>query len=308
MYQPLVEEPTEHSVKSWKEKGYYRQIHGHKIFVIDELPENTTEDTEQTLETIILIHGFPTSSWDWKSIWSGLNRRYRLLTLDMLGFGFSDKPNQRSYTIHKQADLFSTVIRELDLSNYHILAHDYGDTVAQELLARHAEGEMPKGCLSACFLNGGLFPETHRALLTQKLLLSPLGKLVNCFNGFSSFSKNFSSLFGKNTKPSEFELEGFWQIINENNGKHLFYNLITYIEDRKKFRERWLKPLQKSPLPLALINGSVDPVSGKHMVARYKELNCRLDYLKELDDIGHYPQVEDPESVLSAYSEFLNGI
>ena len=61
-----------------------------------------------------------------------------------------------------------------------------------------------------------------------------------------------------------------------------FIMLITYMRDRIEHRERWVSALQKSTIPLAVINGSVDPVSGAHMVARYKELNCRLDYLAEL--------------------------
>ncbi|MBB6520236.1 alpha/beta fold hydrolase [Pseudoteredinibacter isoporae] len=287
------------TIENWRSKGLYRQLCGHRIFTIDEWCGNEQKPT------VVLIHGFPSSSWDWEAIWEPLQGRYRLVTLDMLGFGFSDKPNKRNYSIHGQADLFEALIRELGLEQYHILAHDYGDTVAQELLARQLEGSGAGKCLSACFLNGGIFPETHRALLTQKLLLSPLGPLINHFNGFASFKKNFSSVFGPASKPTEFELQVFWQLINENNGKHLFHNLITYINDRKQHRERWIKPLQESSIPLALINGSADPVSGAHMVARYKELNCRLDYLKELPLIGHYPQVEDSEGVLDGHLEFL---
>ncbi|MDG1322225.1 MAG: alpha/beta hydrolase, partial [Porticoccaceae bacterium] len=154
----------------------------------------------------------------------------------------------------------------------------------------------------------GLFPETHRALLTQKLLLSPLGKFLNRLTGFSKFSRNFSSVFGPQSKPTEQELSHFWWLINFNNGKHIFHNLITYMRDRLEHRERWVNALQKSPVPLGLINGSVDPVSGAHMVARYKELECRLDYLAELPLIGHYPQVEAPTEVTKHYQEYLKSV
>jgi pimeloyl-ACP methyl ester carboxylesterase len=238
-------------------------------------------------------------------MWSELRLRYRLVALDMLGFGFSDKPNCRNYTIHGQADLVEALIRHKQLDEYHVLAHDYGDTVSQELLARQLEGSGVGRWLSGCFLNGGLFPETHRALLTQKLLLSPLGPFINRLSGFSQFKKNFSHVFGPDTKPSQGDLETFWALINENNGKHLFHNLITYIRDRRIHRERWLIALQKSTAPLALINGSADPVSGEHMVQRYLELNCRLDYLGRLENIGHYPQVEDADGVLDHYWRFM---
>jgi pimeloyl-ACP methyl ester carboxylesterase len=273
---------------------------GHSIFVVDE--------GAKTLPTIVLLHGFPTASWDWVPIWQALSRNYRLIALDMLGFGLSEKPNHRNYTIHQQADIVEALIKDKQLKKFHVLAHDYGDTVAQELLARQVEGSGEGSWLSCCFLNGGLFPETHRALLTQKLLLSPLGKFVNRLTGFSKFSRNFSSVFGPQSKPTEQELLHFWWLINFNNGKHIFHNLITYMRDRLEHRDRWVNALQKSTVPLGLINGSVDPVSGAHMVARYKELECRLDYLAELPLIGHYPQVEAPAEVIKHYQEYLESL
>ena len=100
-------------------------------------------------------------------------------------------------------------------------------------------------------------------------------------------------------------MQTFWQLINTNNGKHIFHNLITYMRDRVQHRERWVSAMQNSPIALGVINGSVDPVSGAHMVVRYRELNCRLDYVAELPLIGHYPQVEAPEEVLTHYREYL---
>jgi pimeloyl-ACP methyl ester carboxylesterase len=286
------------SPKQWQSRGKLEAVLGHSIFVLDE--------GDSSLPTIVLLHGFPTSSWDWQPIWSELAKNYRLIALDMLGFGFSDKPNSRTYTIHGQADIVEALVEIKGLTNFHVLAHDYGDTVAQELLARQLEGAGSGTWLSCCLLNGGLFPETHRALLTQKLLLSPLGKFLNRLTGYSKFSKNFSSVFGPQSKPSEQDLENFWWLINVNNGKHIFHNLITYMRDRIEHRERWVSALQKSTIPLAVINGSVDPVSGAHMVARYKELHCRLDYLAQLSVIGHYPQVEAPKEVYSHYQHFID--
>ena len=283
--------------EQWRERGELLNLLGHSVFLIDE--------GDPALPTILLIHGFPTSSWDWHPIWNVLLKDYRLIAVDMLGFGFSDKPSKHHYSIHGQADLIEAVVKTKQINSFHVLAHDYGDTVAQELLARQLNNNGAGQWLSCCFLNGGLFSETHRALLTQKLLLSPIGGLLNRLTGYAKFCRNFSSVFGPQSKPSEEELKNFWWLININNGKHVFHNLITYIRDRIEHRERWVSALQQSTIPLSLINGSVDPVSGEHMVARYKELNCRLDYLAELSEIGHYPQVEAPEKVTEHYRHFL---
>jgi pimeloyl-ACP methyl ester carboxylesterase len=80
------------------------------------------------------------------------------------------------------------------------------------------------------------------------------------------------------------------------------------MRDRRVHRERWLNALTQSPVPLALINGGADPVSGEHLVTRYQELGCRLDWLTKLPEIGHYPQVEAPEQVTAAYLEFFKTV
>ena len=156
-----------------------------------------------------------------------------------------------------------------------------------------------------CFLNGGLFPETHKARLIQRLLLSPIGPYVNKLSSKRTFDKSLSAVFGPATKPSPQELDAFWTLINYNEGKHGFHNLITYMTDRKTHRERWVGALQRSNVPIGLINGSVDPVSGAHMVARYRDVVSRDHFIVELSEIGHYPQVEAPQEVAAAYLRFL---
>ena len=288
--------PLSPELQGWMDKGFYFVSKEQKIFAIDA--------GSKSLPVLVLIHGFPTSSWDFAPIWSMLQSKYRIVCLDMLGFGFSDKPNNRDYKIHKQADLFKQLLNSLEIKQYHILAHDYGVSVAQEILARQANQESSLECLSCCFLNGGLFPETHQALFIQKASLSKFGKFVNSLTEYTMFTRSFSKVFGENSKPNSTELKLLWEAINYNNGKSVFYNLITYLHDRQEHRERWLKALVESKLPLAVINGSQDPVSGAHLVRRYKELNCRLDYLAELGEIGHYPQLEAPNLVGQHYLEF----
>ena len=90
------------ALASWKASGEWLELKGHQIFVKDEGPSD--------LPVLLLIHGFPTSSWDWYGIWDTLKSRFRLVTLDMLGFGYSDKPNVRTYSIHGQADIVEALV------------------------------------------------------------------------------------------------------------------------------------------------------------------------------------------------------
>ncbi|TWC34550.1 pimeloyl-ACP methyl ester carboxylesterase [Pseudomonas sp. SJZ079] len=253
-------------------------------------------------EPLLLIHGFPTASWDWHRLWAPLAARYRLIACDMLGFGDSAKPRGHAYSLLEQADLQQALLQHLGIEGpVHLLAHDYGDSVAQELLARHHEGRVR---LASCvFLNGGLFPETHHPVLVQKLLLSPVGWLIGKLFGRKQLAANFAKVFGPQTQPSVAELDDFWSLIAHNDGPGVMHLLIRYMPERRVQRERWLAAMQQGGVPLRLIDGAFDPISGAHMLARYRELIPEPDSVL-LDGIGHYPQTEAPERVLEHYLAF----
>jgi pimeloyl-ACP methyl ester carboxylesterase len=253
-------------------------------------------------EPLLLIHGFPTASWDWHYLWQPLAQRYRMIACDMLGFGDSAKPLNHTYSLLEQADLQQALLAHLQIEQpVHVLAHDYGDSVAQELLARHYEDRIE--IASCVFLNGGLFPETHRPVLMQKLLLSPLGWMIGRAFTRDALVKSFRQIFGPQTRPSESEMDDFWSLVDSNRGQHIMHKLINYIPERRVQRDRWVSAMQRGEIPLRLIDGEVDPISGAHMVERYRELIPDADTV-QLPGIGHYPQTEAPVQVLKHYLEF----
>ncbi|MCJ8170589.1 alpha/beta fold hydrolase [Atopomonas sediminilitoris] len=255
-------------------------------------------------EPLLLIHGFPTLAWDWHYLWAPLAQRYRLIACDLLGFGRSAKPRGHAYSLLEQADLQEALLDELAVNQpLHVLAHDYGDSVAQELLARHQDGVLAAPLASLVFLNGGLFPETHKPVLVQKLLLSPLGALIGRLFAREKLKQNFQRIFGPDTPPREDELDVFWQMLEHNNGRAGLHRLMRYMPERRVHRERWVRAMQQTAVPLRVIDGAVDPISGAHMVARYRELIPNPDTVL-LERIGHYPQVEAPEAVLEHYLAF----
>lgn len=253
-------------------------------------------------EPLLLIHGFPTASWDWHYLWQPLARRYQLIACDMLGFGDSDKPLEHEYSLLEQADLQQALLAHLQVRQaVHLLAHDYGDSVAQELLARHYEQRI--AIASCVFLNGGLFPETHRPVLTQKLLLSPLGWMLGRAFSRHGLANSFRQIFGPQTRPSESVLDDFWSLVHSNNGPRILHKLIAYIPERRLQRERWVSAMQRGEVPLRVIDGAQDPISGAHMVERYCQLIPEPDTVL-LPGIGHYPQIEAPLPVLKHYLGF----
>lgn len=281
----------------WRREGLTFRHRGHAVFY----------RSAGAGPALLAIHGFPSASWDWHPIWPELTRRFRVIAADMIGFGWSDKPRAYDYSIMDQATLQEDLLRALGVERGHVLAHDYGDTVAQEMLARYEErarrDEPGLAIESTCFLNGGLFPETHRPRFVQTLLASPLGSLVGRLSSKRAFASGLTAVFGPATPPGAVLIDQLWTLLRHRDGQRVLHRLIGYMAERRQHRERWVGVLTRTRVPLRVIDGAADPVSGAHMVARYRELVPAADAV-ELPGIGHYPQVEDPSGVLRAFLEF----
>lgn len=260
-------------------------------------------EEDETKPWLLLIHGFPTSSWDWTAIWPDLATHFRLAALDMLGLGLSEKPKNIAFSIVDQADLQEALLEHIGVSQTHLLCHDYGDTVGQELLARHNEGSLSFSILSVCFLNGGLFPERHRARPIQKLGLTPLGPLLGLVMSRARLRKSFDGIYGADTKASDAEIDGHWALLSENGGARVIHKLLRYIPERIERRERWVGALQSTNAPLRLINGGADPVSGEHLYHYFRQQIPNADAML-LKNIGHYPQTEAPKAVVDGFLDF----
>ena len=282
---------------AWEKGGATIRLLGRRIF--------TRTAIVGDRKPLLLIHGYPTSSYDWHALWEPLAERYSLYALDMLGFGLSEKPRGLRYTIEHQADICQALVAEHECGPVHILAHDYGDTVAQELLARDREGRMR--LRSVTFLNGGLFPETHRPRLIQRLLALPmLGPFIAHGTTVSGLRVNDAihcrpqSAFRRRTaRPVGTH--------RARGGRVALAGLITYMKQRRVNRKRWVGALVDTTVPRKLICGAMDPISGAHLADRYRELVPNPD-VTYLDDVGHYPQLEAPISVLEIYFRFRESL
>jgi pimeloyl-ACP methyl ester carboxylesterase len=209
-----------------------------------------------------------------------------------------------NYSVIEQANIFEALLKKEKIKSYHILAHDYGVSVAQEILARQEGKKLP--ALSVSFLNGGLYPEFHKPLLVQKLMLTRLGPLLAKFFSKGKLRASFDAIFGER-KATEAEMEEFWQLIEYNDGRRVIPKLLQYMVERRTYRERWVGAMERTQIPVCMINGPLDPISGAHLAKAFAERNPRAK-VHSLEGVGHYPQVEAPQKVAGAYLEFLQGL
>jgi pimeloyl-ACP methyl ester carboxylesterase len=212
----VIEYFMQENLLNWKSKGQYFSFQGYQIFYIK----------EGTGPVLTIFHGYPYNSFDFEKIWDELIQKFTVVVPDILGMGFSSKPEKHQYSFEEMANLYTTLFKELQIIETHILAHDLGNSVVQELLARNEEGKNPFAIRSIAFLNGGLFTDVYKPRLIQILLSKspkPIGRILSRLMSKKSVSKATAEVFGLNTKPSQELLEDFWDILNYNNGKSIAY-------------------------------------------------------------------------------------
>ncbi len=290
-------------LERWKAAGQFFDYLGFDIFYrVDGRP--LAEGP-----TLLLIHGYPFNSFDWSLIWPTLTERFTVIAPDMIGMGFSDKPVAYEYSVHDHADMHEALLEHLNVESCHVLAHDLGDSVGQELLARHELGDWSYRALqfeSITWLNGGMFNETYTPRLMQKVMSrTPLGDIMSHVQGTPLSRRllepTLNEMFGPNTKPSRRMMNQFHQILDYHDGMRVMHQVGRFLNDRYVHRNRWVRAMRQTGVPMRLIDGPIDPNSGRHMADRYREVIPNADVVMLADDIAHWPQLEAPDAVLEHF-------
>jgi pimeloyl-ACP methyl ester carboxylesterase len=275
-------------VAAWRERGRDAEFRGRRIHLFE-------RDGGEPI--LLFLHGFPSSSYDWRPL---LEREteHAALAPDFLGFGLSEKPREHAYTLHWQADLVEELIRRHhDSSPVFIVAHDMGTSVATELMARDLEGSLDMDVTGALLLNGSMVQDAASPTLGQRLLRSTVGPLFSRLSSERFFRQQFGQIFSPGHPLTDEEAEDQWALVCAGGGRTLAHKTIRYMEERFRHAERWHGALATWPKPLSLAWGMLDPVATERVLDAVLDLRPAAG-LTRFEDLGHYPQIEDPGRVI----------
>ncbi len=189
----------------WKNKGKFISVFGNNIFVIDK---------GESKKTLVILHGYPTSSYDYYKVLPILSKQYRVIIHDHVGFGFSDKPIDYSYSLIEQADVALQLWKQLALTNITLLAHDYGTSIATEILARHNKQQIDLQIEKLILCNGSMHIELSKLRTIQKLLRNKITrKWVAKLTYYPLYRKNLRNVYFDKSKATNEELQEMWYML-----------------------------------------------------------------------------------------------
>ncbi len=282
-------------VEAWRDRGSEVEFRDRRIHVYE-------HDGDGPL--LVLLHGFPSSSYDWKLLLEREADR-AVLAPDFLGFGLSEKPRDHSYTLHWQADMVEEMVRRRDgMREVFFLAHDMGTSVANELMARDIEGALEMDLRGGLLLNGSMVQDAASPTLGQRILRSAVGPLFSRLSSERFFRQQFGSIFSPDHPLTPDEAEDQWELICAGGGRTLNHKTIAYMEERFKHADRWHGALRDWEKPLSLAWGMIDPVATEAVLDAVIALRPSAPVTR-FEDLGHYPQIEDPDRVAAALQAAL---
>ena len=281
------------TAEEWKNKGEFVTVFGRSIFMIDSA--NNSDSHELKKETLVLLHGYPTSSYDYYKVLPQLCKKYRVVIHDHLGYGFSDKPLDYSYSLIEQADVALQLWKQLGLKEVTLLAHDYGTSVCTEILARHNKQQTDLQINNLVLCNGSVHIELSQLRTIQKLLKNKYtGKWVAKLTNYSLFSKNLRNVYFDKTQATEEEFGEIWKQLMYNNGRAVIHLLSAYMVERFTFWHRWIGALKETTIPTKIIWAKNDPVAVP-AIAELLTTEIPNNKLYWIDNCGHFPMLESPE-------------
>lgn len=284
------------SVAQWRDGGRFVSTSAGKVFV---------RSAAGAGPTILLLHGFPSSSYDFRQVVAHLAGR-AWLTLDFLGFGLSDKPRPHQYSLLEQADLVQTVVAETTTGPVMVVAHDMGTSVTTELLARDIHGRLPFDLQRAVLTNGSVILKRASLRPSQKILRGRLGPVASGLITRRGFARGFGKLFTTAHPLTADEAGAQWALLTHNDGHRIGHLLISYLDERERFAERWHGAVRDWPNPLGFLWALEDPVATTNVLEGLRQLRPSAPVI-ELPGLGHYPQVEDPDTFMDGALRLLDG-
>jgi pimeloyl-ACP methyl ester carboxylesterase len=284
-----------HRAAAWRARGRVRDLCGRRVFTVD-IPAGGAEQEPP----LLVLHGFPTSSFDFHRVVDRLASRRRVLLFDMLGYGLSDKPDI-AYTMAVQADIAMALVAGLGVGRLGLLTHDVGDTVGGELLARQLEGGWDVEITDRTLTNGSIYVEMAQLSEGQRFLLGLPDERLSDDTPLDggTVMAGVEATYSPATSVDPEESAAQWEMIDHRAGGQLLPRLIRYIEERRRSESRFTGAIERHPSPLTVVWGLDDPIAVPSMVDTL--LAARPDAtVHRLEGVGHYPMVEAPQRFLDA--------
>jgi pimeloyl-ACP methyl ester carboxylesterase len=260
----------------------------------------------ENLPVLLLLHGFPASSFMFRELIDRLSDQFRIIAPDYPGFGYSDAPSTKefSYTFDGLADVIERLTETLNIKKYALYMQDFGGPVGFRLASRHPDKISFLVIQNANAYEEGL-PDSFWAL-ARELWKDPsqenLGRLKEAGMSRAAVEWNYTHGAKDVTKisPDSWFLQN--ALLERDGNKEAMLELLYDYRTNLSLYPEWHSYFRKSQPPALIVWGKNDvifPASGAYP---YRNDLSKIDF--NLLDTGHFALEEQGEEIAGHIKRF----
>lgn len=284
--------------------GNYIELSEGKVYYTDSYvlsseqdEQNLSSNSSTAKETIILIHGFSSSTYTWKHLAPHLEDDYRIVTLDLYGFGLSEKP-----AIDYNTDLFRDQVIELmdalNIDRAHIGGNSMGGRVSLEITKM-----FPDRVLSLTLIDSAGYEMNSPNFLLKLAALPGVGRTIMSFRSRIQIRSMLKDVYFDSSKINDQTIEAYYMPLRSPGGVNAHLSLLRS-RDILEDVSGWITEIEQ---PTLILWGRHDNWIPVETANRFHE-DLTNSELYIFDDAGHLPQEEIPEKTALQMHGFLKSL
>jgi pimeloyl-ACP methyl ester carboxylesterase len=246
---------------------------------------------------LVLIHGFTSSVFSWKDVFEPLSENFRVIAVDLKGFGFSSKPDG-DYTRRAQATLVAHLLDHLKIDNAWLCGNSMGGDVSLNLAVRD-----PQHVAGLILIDsGGVRVEGSGSLTPSYLLIPVVGRALTALALRSDklVREGLEKSFYDQAKITDERVASYYRPLQTRGGQ------LAALRARTQADQFPVEPdLGKINARTLIIWGAEDALiplaAGRKMNSLIKDSKLLV-----IEKCGHLPQEETPERVVDEITRFIN--
>ncbi|HBT78253.1 MAG TPA: alpha/beta hydrolase [Planctomycetaceae bacterium] len=277
---------------------------GLRYHYLDERKGKKTGEAQR--EVLLMVHGNPTWSFYWRALVSAFRDRYRVVAVDHIGCGLSDKPSEETYeyTLARRIDDLATLVQALDLREITLLGHDWGGAIGMGAACRLEERFKRIVLMNTCTFLSTLCP-----LRIAACRLPVLGRFgVQGLNLFALAATRMALAPGHrlpkevragllapyDSRQNRVAVYQFVRDIPLSENHPSYGTLLAIEENLRLFRRR----------PVCLIWGMLDWCFSPEFLKRFLQFYPEAE-VHRFTDAGHYVVEEAADRIIPILEQFL---
>ena len=253
-------------------------------------------------DTLLLVHGTPTWSFEYRHLIKALSPRFRCVAPDHLGFGLSERPPGFAYTPEAHAANLSEFVERMRLDRFTLVVHDFGGPIGLPLALA------PSSHVSALVLMntwGWPFDDDPEMSKRARMVRGRVGAFLYRYLN-ASLRLLTPSAYGDRRRLTPAIHRQYLEVFRDRAARaRVLHTLAKAMLDSREHYARILAGADRlRAYPALIVWGLKDSAFKPNQLARWRQLLPQAQVV-ELEHSGHWPHEEEPARVAEAIAGFL---